>query len=100
MLQAAQAVFAHGADADEAECARRLRPEPFQRHHGGGGAADRIGPVLVEDAQRVAGARIGEHDVARAVEPADGVGDAVVVIGVEPQPVTGVSSRMTSLTCQ
>ena len=39
--------------------------------------------MLVDDGERHA-ARIGEHDIARAVEPADGVAHAVVEIVVDP----------------
>src|SRR5262245_12395772 len=80
MPQAAQAILAHGADTDQAQPARRLRPEPLERDHGSRGAADGIGPVLVHDGDRMPGPGIGQHDVARAVEAADGVSHAVVII--------------------
>src|SRR5262245_53279829 len=78
--QAAQAILRHGADTDQAQPVRRLRPQPLERDHGGCRAADGVGPVLVHDGDRLPGAGIGQHDVARAVEPADGVSHAVVII--------------------
>src|SRR5262245_6509771 len=80
MPQAAQAILPHGADADQAQPARRLRAQPFERDHGGCGAADGIGPVLVHDGGRWPGPGIGENVIAGAVEPAASVAHAVVVI--------------------
>ena len=81
--EAAQRIGAHGADADEAEHLRILRPDPFAGDGGGSGAAGRIAPVLVDDRERLAGVRIGQRDIAGAVEPAHRVADAVVVIVVD-----------------
>ena len=56
-----------------------LGPDPLAGDGRGGGAADGIAPVLVDDGNRLAAVRVRQHDVARAVEAADRVAHAIVV---------------------
>src|SRR4029078_474174 len=84
VTQAAQAVLAHGADADEPQCSRCLGPQPFERDHRGRRTADGVGPMLVQYGHRLPGPGLRQHDVAGAVETVDGVAHAVVEIRVQP----------------
>src|SRR3954451_13899667 len=82
--QTPQGIRAHGADADEAEHLRIPGPDPFAGDGRSGGAADGIAPVLVDDRNRLAAARVRQHDVARAAEAADRVARAIVEVIVDP----------------
>src|SRR5262245_36641568 len=80
LRQTAQAVLAHGANTDETKRTWRLGPKPFQRDDRGSGAADSVGPMLVDDGNRMSGSWIRENDIACAIQPTDGIDQAIVVI--------------------
>ena len=89
--------FSPGADAHQPPTARWA--QPFERHHGGGGAADRVGPVLVRMAIGCAVSGRPARCSGRS-RPAGGVAHAVVVMGVEPHVGDRLILRITVLTCQ
>src|SRR6266849_10413459 len=70
--EATQRVGAHGADADQPEDFRIFGADPLAGDGGGRSAADGVAPVLVDDGDRLAASGIGQHDIARAAEAADG----------------------------